>query len=135
MSYGVVASKVGNVRVEGLRASAEEAHATSSPWAQGRIALTALHLTFVPTHRASGVGPLTLVLSDIIAVETSSSHLHRVVSFRTAEVVVHTRVPGATAFARRVALSVDAAHKRQNSSSSRSDAAQPLEVRDREITP
>lgn len=123
MSYGVVAWKVGNVRVERLHA--DGARSTPGPWAQGRLALTTLHLSFVPSHNDSGVDPMTLALSDIVAVEISSGRLHRVVSFRTAHVVVHTRVPGGAAFARRVEQSVAAAHKRLRGSSTRPETPQP----------
>ena len=116
MSYGVVAWKVGNVRVEDLRTPASKDAPRVTPWGAGRLALTALHLTFVPARAGSGVGPLTLALTDIVAVQTSTGHLHRIVSFRTADTVVHTRVPGASAFARRVSLSVEAARKRQSGS-------------------
>lgn len=139
MSYGVVASKIGSVRVEGLPAPADdpadETAAVSSPWAAGRITLTSLHLTFVPTHGSSGVGPLTVALADIVSADASSGHLHRVATFRTATVAVHARVPGAAAFAERVSLSVEGARKRRQRPSSRPDPAQSYETPDRTITP
>ncbi len=135
MSYGVVAWKVGNVRVEDLRAPASATSPHVTPWGPGRLALTALHLTFVPARADSGVGPLTLALADIVAVQTSSGHLHRIVSFRTADTVVHTRVPGASAFARRVSLSVEAARKRQSGSSNGAWTIDELPPHDHTATP
>lgn len=112
MSYGVLASKVGHVRVERLETATNRAPLTA-PWSAGRVTLTALHLNFNPTRAAQGVTALTVALCDVETVGTSSGRIRKVVSVRTADLVVQARVAGAAAFAKQVATSAEAARKRQ----------------------
>ena len=114
MSYGVVASKAAEVQVESVQAPGADVDASPSPtvWGSGRLTLTSLHLTFVPTRTSPGVPALTLDLGDVLAVDVGTTRGHRTVHVRTATVALHARVTGAAAFARRVQTSVDANRRR-----------------------
>jgi len=121
MSYGVVGSKVASVQVErpvpveqqGYDAArARFRPPVASGWANGRLTLTALHLSFVPARRSAEVSAMTLALVDVVAVEATPGRVNKVISFRTADLVVHARVTGAMAFAKQVAVAAEAARKR-----------------------
>jgi hypothetical protein len=106
MSYGVVASKAAELRVEHLD------RPDTGTWGKGRLTLTSLHLSFVPTRSAAGAPALTIDLGDVLSVDTTTRRGHRTVHVRTPTVVLHARVTGATAFARRVTTSVEATRRR-----------------------
>lgn len=121
MSYGVVGSKAANVQVERPVPAEQRGHdavrerfrpPVATPWINGRLTLTALHLSFVPTRRSSNAGALTLSLVDIVGVEATPGRINKVISFRTADLVVHARVTGAMAFAKQVAVAAEAARRR-----------------------
>jgi hypothetical protein len=121
MSYGVVASKTGHVQVEAVIPEEQRSYdrtrekyrpPVTTVWAAGRLTLTSLHLSFVPTRTSRGVPPVSIALSDILNVEATPGRVNKVVSFRTADRVVHARVTGAMAFAKQVAISAEAARKR-----------------------
>jgi hypothetical protein len=112
MSYGVVASKPAQVRVDPPLAPVEGDARVRSPWASGRLTLTSLHLTFVPTRTSPGVPALTIDLASIVEVDSSSERGHKTVHVRTADLVLHARVTGAVAFAKRLGTSVEAARRR-----------------------
>ncbi|CAN5382202.1 hypothetical protein BH09ACT12_BH09ACT12_33050 [soil metagenome] len=133
MSYGVVASKAASVQVElvvpeerrGYDRARERFRAPeATPWGSGRLTLTALHLSFVPNRPTGGVRPLTLALSDVVAVEATPGRMNKTISFRTTEMVLHARVTGAMAFAKQVAIAAEAARKRHAN-----EAARPNPVR------
>lgn len=133
MSYGVVASKTGHVQVEAVIPEAQRSYdrtrekyrpPVATVWSAGRLTLTALHLSFVPTRSSGGVPPVTLTLSDILTVEATPGRVNKVVSFRTADRVVHARVSGAMAFAKQVAISAEAARKRNVGQAIRSQSTE-----------
>ena len=121
MSYGVVASKTGHVQVEAIIPEAQRSYdrtrekyrpPVATVWSAGRLTLTALHLSFVPTRTSAGVPPVTIALYDILSVEATPGRVNKVVSFRTTELVLHARVGGAMAFAKQVAVTAESARKR-----------------------
>ncbi len=103
-------AKAAKVQVE--QAASSGSRADKAPWGTGRLTLTALHLNFVPASTAPGVRPLSIRLTDIESVETNQDRFHKVVTIRTAERVVNARVSGASAFAQRLAVSVEADRRR-----------------------
>ncbi|MBU1803395.1 MAG: hypothetical protein KKA97_14415 [Actinobacteria bacterium] len=128
MSYGVVATKSGQVQVETIVPQEERSYdrarerfraPVAGPWAAGRLTLTGLHLSFMPTRSGRGVQALTISLADILSVEASPGRINKVVSFRTETMLVHARVSGAMAFAKRVAISVEATRRRAAATAAR----------------
>lgn len=122
MSYGVMASKSASVQLERTTPTEKRGYdrarerflaPEATPWSAGRLTLTALHLSFMPNRPSPGVKALTLDLADIIAVEASPGRLNKTVSFRTTDLVLHARVTGAMAFAKRVAISVESSRGRR----------------------
>ncbi|MAS55085.1 MAG: hypothetical protein OSB43_15545 [Nocardioides sp.] len=132
MSYGVVATKSGQVQVETIVSPGERSYdrarerfraPVAGPWAAGRLTLTGLHLAFMPTRSGRGVRSMTINLADITSVEASPGRLSKTVSFRTETMVVHARVNGAMAFAKRVAISVEATRRRGAANAAREQSA------------
>lgn len=113
MSYGVVASKPAQVRVtSSVTPDGGDTAQVRSPWASGRLTLTSLHLSFVPTQTSPGVPALTIDLASIAAVDSGSQRGHKTVQVHTPDLVLHARVTGAAAFAKRLAASVEATRRR-----------------------
>lgn len=110
-SYGVVASKPTEIRVVPVGPS-RSAAPERGDWTAGRLTLTTLNLSFVPSGTSPAVLALTVRLEDVLSVESSPGRLRRTVIVRTDTVVLHARVTGPAAFAKRVATSVEACRRR-----------------------
>lgn len=123
MSYGVLTSKTGHLLVETTTATGTTASDAAldrfqtvwgSTWVAGRLTLTTLHLTFVPTRVARGAAMLTLDLREVTAVELGGGRVSRVVGVRTAGHVTRLRCHGAPALSQQVAdLAVAAGARRR----------------------
>lgn len=120
MSYGVVAHKPVHLKVEPI---AQERGPGYDPrreryqrqpvtlWTAGRITLTHLSLTYVPTGRQRGDSHFTLALRDIEAVEASGRGLNRVITLRTQEALIHFKATGAMGLATQIAQLAEQARK------------------------
>jgi hypothetical protein len=120
MSYGVVGSKSAHVLVElttgtggtdADRVLDDFQSGHGAVWVAGRITLTRLHLTFVPTRPVRGLGITELHLRDIAGVEIGGGLVSKVIGIRTARHVVRLRTGGAPVFAQAVASAAETARK------------------------
>jgi hypothetical protein len=116
MSYGVVGSKSAHVLVEtttGIggteadRALDAFQNGYGGVWVAGRLTLTRLHLSFVPTRPGRGLPVTELHLRDITGVEITSGRVARVIGVRTERHVLRIRTTGAPTFAQAVAERVE----------------------------
>lgn len=116
MSYGVVGSKSAHLLVETTTGTggtdadlALDRFETGygAAWVAGRITLTRLHLSFVPTRPVRGLGVTELHLRDVTGVEISGGRVARVIGIRTARHVVRLRTTGAPVFAQAVAQAAE----------------------------
>lgn len=117
LSYGVVASKPAQVQVRWLtptdrRSVAPADRPEVSPWGSGRLTLTSLHLTFVPTSASLGVPALTVPLDDVHHVEMGHGRARKTITVTTRDLELHVRVTAPAAFAKRVSTSVEARRRR-----------------------
>lgn len=112
MSYGVLSSKTGHLLVETVTAPGGTASDAAldrfqtvwgSTWVAGRLTITTLHLTFVPTRAARGAAMLTLHLREVTGVELGGGRVSRALGVRTAGHVTRFRCLGAPALAQQVA--------------------------------
>lgn len=117
MSYGVIASKTGQLMVETLTG----ANGTDSDvaldrfetmwgamWVPGRITLTKLHLNYIPNRAGRGMAMMDLSLRDISAVELGGGRVTKTIGLRTPRHVVRFRCLGAPALATQIAEAVEA---------------------------
>ena len=116
MSYGVLVSKTGHLMVETTGAPGTTESDTAldrfqvrwgGTWVPGRLTLTKLHLTYVPTRAANGLSMLTLNLRDLTGVELAGGRVSKVVGLRLPSHVVRIRCLGAPGFAEQVADAVE----------------------------
>ena len=122
MSYGVLASKAGQVLVESVTASGGNdadvvldkfQTAWGGAWVPGRLTVTRLHLTFIANRSGQGLAMTQLALRDIRRVEVSGGPVNRVVSVRTARHVVRAKMIGGQSFAEPLARAVEQARAGQ----------------------
>lgn len=129
MSYGVLASKNGQLMVEATApgdggatgaALAKLVDRLGRSWAAGRITVTRLNLSFLPATAARTAPTFTIALSDVESVEITGGRMTRVVGVVTATHTIRfkTSGAGAQAFAQAIAT---AAHdlRRDRRSTSR----------------
>lgn len=118
MSYGVIASKSGQMLIEttsglgGLPSDDQYDRFQSvwgAVWVPGRLTLTKLHFTFMPNRVGRGSAMLKLNLRDITAVEISGGRLSKTVGLRTPRHVGLVRCLGAPALAAQIAEVVEEA--------------------------
>jgi hypothetical protein len=123
MSYGVIASKSASVMVEttsGVGGSdsddvLDRFQAIWGPaWVPGRLTLTRLHVTFIPSRAGRGMAMMDLRLNDVEQVERSPGRLSKVMTLRTSTHVVHVRSLGSAVLAHQVAELADAAKHRRS---------------------
>lgn len=113
MSYGVLASKSGQLCVDELRSNPglgappgelDRFRALwGATWVNGRLTLTSLHLTFVPHAMVKGVRMLQLGLRDVSDVEISEGRISRTVTVCLPQGAVHFRCLGAATLAELIA--------------------------------
>ncbi len=113
MSYGVLASKSGQLCVDELPASGARGAPVGeldrfrsmwgATWVTGRLTLTSLHLTFVPHSMVKGVRMMQLDLRRVADVEISDGRISRTVTVRLQQGAVHFRCHGGSALAEQIA--------------------------------
>jgi len=120
MSYGVLASKSVNVMVEttsGVGGSDSDVALDrfqgtwGAAWVPGRLTVTRLHVSVIPTRAGSGTAMLNLNLRDIAVVELGGGRVSKVMGLRTPAHVVHVRALGAEKLAQEIATLAEAAKK------------------------
>lgn len=120
MSYGVMASKSGQLLVEPRRvgdggrteaALARFAERRGRNWSAGRFTLTRLHLSYLPGASSRGAPALNIDLADIEGVEIGEGRVTKTVGIRTTTHVMQFRCTGAPAFAQAVATAAEEARR------------------------
>lgn len=127
MSYGVIASKTGQVSVERTVGDAdsdglESVEDTDSDvtlerfqsvwgtvWVPGRLTLTRLHLNFIPSRGGRGMAMMDINLRDVRAVELSGGPISRQIGLRTGRHLARIRIMGAPGLAAQIAELVETA--------------------------
>ncbi len=111
MSYGVLVSKPGQVLVETLEGSGggdsdtaldQFQSAWGAMWVPGRLTVTRLHLTFMPSRAGRGMAMTDIDLRDVTEVELSRSRGTTMVVVRTRRHVTRLRCLGAAAVAQQL---------------------------------
>lgn len=114
MSYGVLVSKTGQVLVETLSGSGDGAGdsdaaldsfqaAWGAMWVPGRLTLTKLHLTFVPSRAGRGMAMTDIKLREVTGVDVSGGRTTATIAIRTHGHVTRIRAFGARALAEEIA--------------------------------
>jgi hypothetical protein len=120
MSYGVMASKTGQLMVEttsGVGGSDSDAAfdkfqtVWGATWVAGRLTVTKLHLTFMPNRVGRGAGILKLNVTDLTGVEIGGGVVQKTIGLRTATHVGRLRCIGAPALAQQIADAMEAAKR------------------------
>ncbi|GAB2775852.1 hypothetical protein GCM10027020_31360 [Nocardioides salsibiostraticola] len=139
MSYGVIASKTGQMSVESIDGDADpegpgspyspdSADQTGSNgatdsdvtldrfqsvwgtvWVPGRLTLTKLHLNFIPSRGGRGMAMMDINLRDVRAVELSGGRMSRQIGLRTGRHLARIRIMGAPGLAAQIAELAEAA--------------------------
>lgn len=125
MSYGVLASKSGQLLVEpgrpGDGGATEQALARfvdrrGKGWAPGRVTLTRLHLSYLPGSASRGAPPLNIALGDVESVEIGEGRVTRTIGIVTATHTIRFRCTGAQPFAQAVATAAQDARRARRTS-------------------
>lgn len=121
MSYGVIASKTGQMSVERIDGDADPEGPGSventdsdvtldrfqsvwgTVWVPGRLTLTKLHLNFIPRRGGRGMAMMDINLRDVRAVELSGGRMSRQIGLRTAHHLARIRIMGAPGLATQIA--------------------------------
>ena len=123
MSYGVIASKTGQMSVESIDGDGGEDGTDSdvtlerfqsvwgSVWVPGRLTLTKLHLNFIPTRGGRGMAMMDINLRDVDAVELSGGRMSRQIGLRTGRHLARIRIMGAPGLATQIAELAEAARE------------------------
>lgn len=121
MSYGIIATKNGQVLVEIRRlgdggrtetALQRFVERRGRNWSAGRLTLTRLHLSYLPGSASRGAPALNIDLKDVESVEISEGRgLTRTVGIVTATHTVRFKTTGAPGFAQAVATAAQDARR------------------------
>lgn len=120
MSYGVLASKAGQILVETTSGSggvdsdvALDRFQTvwGAMWVPGRLTLTKLHLNFIPNQAGRGMAMMDLNLRDISSVELSGGRMSKQIGLRTDRHIARIRLLGTPALSAQIAELAEAARK------------------------
>ncbi|TIC82740.1 hypothetical protein [Nocardioides sp. GY 10127] len=111
MSYGVMGSKNGQLLIQstGLGGKGSDAALDAfqqrwgAQWVGGRLMLSKLHLTFLPTKVSAGSGMLKLSTEDVTGIEVSGGVMSKTMTLRTATHLVQFRCTGADKMADQIA--------------------------------
>ncbi len=123
MSYGVIASKTGQMLIETTNGTSGTDDDDSDDvldrfqtvwgdtWVRGRLTLTKLHLNFIPNRAGQGMAMMDINLRDVSSVEVSGSGLSKQIDVRTDRHIARIRLRGAPALATQIAELAEAARK------------------------
>ena len=127
MSYGVIASKTGQMSVERVDGDADPAglgnventdsdvtldrfqSVWGTVWVPGRLTLTKLHLNFIPSRGGRGMAMMDINLRDVLAVELTGGRMSRQIGLRTGRHLARIRILGAPGLAAQIAELAEAA--------------------------